>query len=61
MKTADETARRSLAIILASFLFAAIPAVADPGAALETLAPDTSLAEIQSSQGVVLLDVYAEW
>ena len=61
MKTAEESARRIVAIMLVSFLLAANPAVADPGAALETLAPDTSLAEIQSSRGVVLLDVYAEW
>ncbi len=61
MKTVDRTARRILAILLAAFLLSAIPVAADPGAALETLAPDTSRAEIQSSQGVVLLDIYAEW
>ena len=61
MNPASDTPRRILAVLVPSLLLFAIPALAEPVGALETIAPDTALAEIQGSRGVVLLDVYAEW
>jgi hypothetical protein len=54
---------RTIEILAAGLFLASISATsgAEPGATLETIEPDTALAEIQQSRGVVLLDVYAEW
>ena len=55
------TLERTLAGVLLSAALLATPGMAEPESALETIGPNTALAEIQRSQGVVLLDVYAEW
>ena len=57
---------RTIEILALGLFLALIPATsatsgAEPGGPLETIEPDTALAEIQQSRGVVLLDVYAEW
>ena len=56
-----KTTERIFAAILLSAVLVAAPGTAESESALETIEPDTALAEIQRSQGVVLLDVYAEW
>ena len=56
-----KTPERIFAAILLSAVLVAAPGTAEPESALETIEPDTALAEIQRGQGVVLLDVYAEW
>ena len=55
------TLERTFAGILLSAVLLASPGMAESESALETIEPTTALAEIQRSQGVVLLDVYAEW
>ena len=54
---------RTIEILALGLFLALIPATsgAETGGLLETIEPDTALAEIQQSRGVVLLDVYAEW
>ena len=55
------TPERIFAGILLSAVMFAASGKAEAESALETIEPDTALAEIQRSPGVVLLDVYAEW
>ena len=55
------TLERTFAGILLSAGLLATPGMAESESALETIEPNAALAEIQRSQGVGLLDVYAEW